>query len=220
MYARSAPAYVGPSMAAISPQILEPGLPPQDLHSFLLEERVVFLREPLTDEVASRLVAQLIALDLTDSRKEIQLWINSVEASPYAATMAVDAIRAIRAPVATVALGRVRGAGALALLAAGARGRRASLPHTRLILQPPAGAAGGSAPDVEVAVRELKRAARSLLSLVAESADRTLEEVEEMFSRQKYISAQQGVALGLLDKVIGEEAFEPAERWPEAYRTR
>lgn len=127
-----------------------------DLYGYLLRNRIVFVGQRITDQVATQVVATLLALNSLDDSEDIKLYINCAAGSPYAVFSILDTIKAINAPVSTVAFGMVGGAAAT-LLAAGAKGKRFAMPSARIMLQQPNGGAMGSADEVNIQATELNR---------------------------------------------------------------
>lgn len=127
-----------------------------DLNTHMLRNRIIFIGERINDQVATKVVASLIALNTISPTEEIKVYINSAAGSSYAVVSILDTLRAIKAPVSTVAFGFVAG-NCVQLLAAGTKGRRFSMPSTRIMLQQPNGGAQGSADEVNIQTEELNR---------------------------------------------------------------
>eukprot|EP00887_Chlorella_sp_A99_P004428 scaffold30.g4428.t1 len=138
-----------------------PGQEAVDLYGYLLRNRIIFLNQRVNDQVATQVVASLLALDSLDSEEEIKLYVNCAAGSPYAVVSILDTMRAVAAPVSTVAFGLVGGA-ATTILASGAKGRRFSMPSTRIVLQQPMSGLQGSADEVNIQAKEANRNMRIL----------------------------------------------------------
>ena len=130
-----------------------------DLTSYLMRNRVIFVGQRINDQVATQVVASLLALNSLDPHADIKMYINCPAASSYSVVSILDTIKAVAAPVSTVAFGMVGGS-AVHLLASGARGKRFSMPNTRIMLQQPSGGAMGSADEVNIQATELNRTMR------------------------------------------------------------
>ena len=172
-----------------------------DLQSHMLRNRILFLGERVNDQVAVKVVASLVALDALSQTEEIKLYINSAAGSSYAIVSILDTIRAIKAPVSTVAFGMV-GGNCVQLLAAGAKGRRFSMQSTRILLQQPNGGAQGSADEVNIQTTELNRTMRMLYKFLSENTGMDVEQIEEECDRDNFLSAEKAVELGIIDGVI------------------
>lgn len=172
-----------------------------DLYGYLLRNRVVFLNQRISDTVAIQVVASLLALDSLDSTAEIKLYINCPQGSPYAVTSILDTMRAIQAPVSTVAFGIVGGTAA-AVLASGAKGRRFSMQNTRILLQQPMGGLQGSADECNITATELNRNMRVMYRFLSEATGLPEEQVEMECDRDNFLSPKQAIELGLIDGVI------------------
>lgn len=172
-----------------------------DLYGYLLRNRIIFLNQRVSDIVATQVVASLLAMDSLDSQEEIKLYINCAAGSPYAVVSILDTIRAIRAPVSTVAFGMVGGA-ATTILAAGAKGRRFSMPSTRILLQQPMSGLQGSADEVNIQASEANRNMRILYRFLSESTGLPVERVEEESDRENFFSPQAAVELGIIDGLV------------------
>jgi ATP-dependent Clp protease protease subunit len=173
-----------------------------DLPGFLLRNRVVFLGQRVNDAVATQVVASLLALDALDPAKEIKLYVNCAAGSSYAVVAILDTIAAISAPVSTVGFGMVGGT-AVHILAAGARGRRFSMPSTRIVLQQANGGTAGSADEVNIQATELNRTMRMMTRFLSNYTGLSEERVEEESDRENFLAPAQALALGIIDGVVG-----------------
>lgn len=172
-----------------------------DLYSRLLRERIVFLGTPVDDTVADSLVAQLLFLDSEDPEKDIQLYINSPGGSVTAGMAIYDTLQQIRPDVVTICYGLAASMGAF-LLSAGTKGKRMSLPSSRIMIHQPLGGAQGQAVDIEIQAKEILYHKNTLNRLLAEHTDRPLEEIEADTERDFFMSAEEAKNYGLIDQVI------------------
>ncbi|MCX7707640.1 MAG: ATP-dependent Clp endopeptidase proteolytic subunit ClpP [Anaerolineae bacterium] len=172
-----------------------------DIYSLLLKERIIFLGTPITDQVANVIVAQLLFLDREDPEKDIQLYINSPGGQIYAGMAIYDTIQLIRAPVSTIAVGVTASFGTL-LLAAGAKGKRYALPHATIHMHQPLGGAQGQATEIEIQAREILRLREELNRILAFHTGQPIERIAEDTERDRYMTAEQAKAYGLIDEVL------------------
>jgi ATP-dependent Clp protease, protease subunit len=173
-----------------------------DIYSLLLKERIIFLGTPINDQVANVIVAQLLYLNSDDPNQPISLYINSPGGSIYAGLAIYDAMQMITAPVSTLAVGVTASMGT-ALLSAGAKGRRYALPHATIHMHPAGGGAQGYTEDVRIAFREQERLQTQLFHLVGKHAGHHWKEIEEFFTRDRFLNAIDAKAYGLVDDVLG-----------------
>lgn len=174
-----------------------------DIYSLLLKERIIFLGTGIDDAVANLVVAQLLYLNSVDQKSQINLYINSPGGSVYAGLAIYDAMQMIQAPVSTVAVG-VSASMGTALLTAGARGKRYALPHATVHMHPTGGGAKGYTEDVRIATREQERIQTQLFYLIGRHSGHSWKEIEEYFLRDKFMSAPEAKAFGLIDEVLGD----------------
>lgn len=172
-----------------------------DIYSLLLQNRIIFLGTPITDQVANVTVAQLLFLDREDPEKDIQLYINSPGGQIYAGMAIYDTIQLIRAPVSTIAVGVTASFGTL-LLAAGAKGKRYALPHATIHMHQPLGGAQGQATEIEIQAREILRLREELNRILAFHTGQPVERIAEDTERDRYMTAEQAKAYGLIDEVL------------------
>ncbi|MBE9007124.1 ATP-dependent Clp endopeptidase proteolytic subunit ClpP [Fortiea sp. LEGE XX443] len=175
-----------------------------DIYSRLLRERIIFLGTPIDDTVANSIVAQLLFLDAEDSEKDIQLYINSPGGSVYAGMAIYDTIQQIRPDVVTICFGLAASMGAF-LLAAGAAGKRMSLPDSRIMIHQPLGGAQGQAIDIEIQAREILYIKGQLNQLLAHHTGQPLERIETDTDRDFFMSAEEAKNYGLIDQVISRQ---------------
>lgn len=174
-----------------------------DIYSLLLKERIVFLGTGINDAVANLIVAQLLYLNSIDQKQPISLYINSPGGSVYAGLAIYDAMQMISAPVSTVAVG-VSASMGTALLTSGSKGKRYALPHATIHMHPTGGGAQGYTEDVRIATREQERLQTQLFHLMGKHSGHTWKEIEDYFLRDKYMSAPEAKAFGLIDDVLGD----------------
>jgi ATP-dependent Clp protease protease subunit len=174
-----------------------------DIYSLLLKERIIILGTGINDTVANVIVAQLLYLESVDHEKPIHLYINSPGGHVYAGLAIYDTMQMIKAPVSTVAIGITASMGT-ALLAAGATGKRYALPHATIHMHPTGGGAQGYTEDVRIATREQERLQAQLFHLLGKHSGHSWKEIEDFFLRDKYLSAPEAKAYGLIDDVLGD----------------
>ncbi|PZV04811.1 MAG: ATP-dependent Clp endopeptidase proteolytic subunit ClpP [Leptolyngbya sp.] len=179
-----------------------------DIYSRLLRERIVFLGTPVTDEVADSIVAQLLYLDAEDPEKDVQLYINSPGGSVTAGMAIYDTMQQIRPDVVTICFGLAASMGAF-LLCAGGKGKRLSLPSSRIMIHQPLGGAQGQAVDIEIQAREILYHKNRLNELIAHHTGQPMERIETDTERDFYMSAAEAKAYGLIDDVV-EQQYLPA----------
>ena len=172
-----------------------------DIFSRLLRERIVFLGTEIDDDVANSVVAQLLLLDSENPEKDIMLYINSPGGVITAGMAIYDTMKHIRADVCTICLGEAASMGAF-LLSGGTKGKRMALPSARIMIHQPLGGAKGQATDIEIEAKEILRMKKELNTLLAEHTGQTVEQIYKDTERDNYMSAQQAVEYGLIDKVI------------------
>lgn len=175
-----------------------------DIFSRLLRERIVFLGQAIDADVANLVVAQLLFLDAEDSEKDIYVYINSPGGSVTAGMGIFDTMNQIRPDVCTICVGFAASMGAF-LLSAGAKGKRMSLPHSRIMIHQPLGGAQGQATDIEIQAKEILYHKQRLNQLLADHTGQPLERIEEDTERDFYMSAEDAKNYGLVDQVINRK---------------
>ncbi|TWG07856.1 ClpP family protease [Saccharopolyspora dendranthemae] len=176
-----------------------------DVYSHLLAERIVYLGTPIDSGVANALIAQLLHLEADSPDREINLYINSEGGDPSAMLALYDTIRYIKAPVATTCVGQAVAASAV-LLAAGAPGRRAVLPHTRVVLHQPAAQGRGTIPDLILQADEVVRVRTQLEEILSRHTGREVATLRHDTDRDRVFDAQESVTYGLADHVLDERS--------------
>lgn len=172
-----------------------------DIYSRLLKERIIFLVGPVNDQSANLVVAQMLFLESQDPDKDIHFYINSPGGSVSAGMSIYDTMQFIKPDVSTMCMGMAASMGAI-LLTAGAKGKRFSLPHSRVMIHQPLGGMQGQASDIEIHAREILLIKERLNQIIAERTGQPLEKVINDTDRDNYLSAQAAVEYGLIDKVL------------------
>lgn len=172
-----------------------------DIYSRLLRERIIFLGTPVDDEVADSIVAQLLYLDAEDAEKDIQLYINSPGGGVYAGLAIYDTMKQIRPDVATICFGLAASMGAF-LLSGGTKGKRMSLPSSRIMIHQPLGGAQGQAVEIEIQAKEILYIKQRLNEMLSEHTEQPFEQVAADTERDFFMSAVEAQEYGLIDRVI------------------
>ncbi len=172
-----------------------------DIFSRLLKDRIIFIGTPIEDEIANLLIAQLLLLDAEDPGKDINMYINSPGGVVTAGLAIYDTIQYIKSPVTTICIGQAASMAAL-LLCAGSKGRRYSLPNSRIMIHQPLGGAQGQATDIEIQTQEILRIKKLINQILSKHSRQLLEKVEKATDRDFYMSAEEAVKFGLIDQVI------------------
>lgn len=172
-----------------------------DIYSRLLRERIVFLGTQVTDEIADSIVAQLLYLDSEDPEKDVQLYINSPGGSVTAGMAIYDTMQQIRPDVVTICFGLAASMGAF-LLSGGAKGKRLSLPSSRIMIHQPLGGAQGQAVDIEIQAKEILYLKQRLNEMLAKHTGQPIEKIEADTDRDFFMSAEEAREYGLIDTVI------------------
>ena len=172
-----------------------------DIYSRLLKERVIFLVGPVNDHVANLIVAQMLFLESENPDKDISLYINSPGGSVSAGMAIFDTMQFIKPDVSTLCTGLAASMGAF-LLAAGAKGKRFSLPNSRIMIHQPLGGAQGQAADIEIQAREILYLRERLNQILAEKTGRSVEQISKDTDRDNFMSADQATEYGMIDRVL------------------
>ncbi len=172
-----------------------------DIYSRLLKERIIFLGVAIDDNVANVVMAQLLHLEAEDPEKDIQLYINSPGGTVTAAMAMYDTIQFIKSPVSTICIGQAASAAAVLLLA-GEKGKRFSLPNSRVLLHQPSGGVTGTTMDVEIHTREMVRIRALLNEIIAKHTGQDLKKVERDTERDFILTADEAKKYGIIDDVI------------------
>lgn len=172
-----------------------------DIFSRLLRERIIFLGDEIDDEMSNSIVAQLLLLDSENPEKDIMLYINSPGGVITSGMAIYDTMQHIRADVNTICVGEAASMGAF-LLCAGTKGKRMSLPNSRIMIHQPSGGARGQASDIVIEAQEIARIKKQMNELMAKHTGQTVKKIEQDSDRDNYMSPQEAMEYGLIDKVV------------------
>jgi ATP-dependent Clp protease protease subunit len=172
-----------------------------DIYSRLLKDRIVFLGTPVDDGVANSVIAQLLFLQMEDSKKDISMYIHSPGGYVTAGMAIYDTMQFMTCDVATYCIGQAASMGAV-LLAAGTKGKRYALPNARIMIHQPLGGAQGQATDINIQAKEILRTKQRLNEILAHHTGQTVEKVEKDTDRDNFMSADEAKAYGLVDEVV------------------
>jgi ATP-dependent Clp protease protease subunit len=172
-----------------------------DIFSRLLNDRIVFIGEPINDTVASLVVAQLLYLESQDSTKDISLYINSPGGSVTAGMAIYDTMNYIKCDVSTICIGMAASMGAF-LLAGGAKGKRFALPNAEIMIHQPLGGAKGQATEIQIAAEHILKTRKKLNDILAANTGKEYDQIAADTERDNYMSAEEALAYGLIDGVI------------------
>ena len=190
--------------ASLVPMVIEQsprGERSYDIYSRLLNDRIVFLGEEVTDVSANLVVAQLLHLESQDSEKDISLYINSPGGSVTAGLASLDTMNYIKCDVSTICLGECASMGAV-LLSAGAKGKRFALPNSMVLIHQPSGGAQGQQTEIEIVADFMRKTRDRLNKILADNTGQPIEVIERDTERDNYMTAQQAMEYGLVDHVI------------------
>ncbi len=200
-------------MSVLIPYVVEQtgrGERSYDIYSRLLKDRIVFVGGQVTDDLANLVTAQLLFLESEDPEREINMYINSPGGSVTAGLAIYDTMQFVRPPVSTLCVGQAASMGAL-LLAAGAKSKRYSLPHSRILIHQVSGGFEGQAADIEIHAREALRLKEILNDILARHTGQNVKKVEKDTDRDNFMSASQAVEYGLIDEVIAGRPAKPLQ---------
>ncbi|WP_121958373.1 ATP-dependent Clp endopeptidase proteolytic subunit ClpP [Petrotoga sp. 9PWA.NaAc.5.4] len=172
-----------------------------DIYSRLLKDRIVFLGSAINDDVANVIIAQLLFLESQDPDKDIFLYINSPGGSVTAGLGIYDTMQYVKPDISTICIGQAASMGAV-LLTAGTKGKRYSLPNSRIMIHQPWGGAEGTAVDIQIHAREILRLRNDLNNILSKHTGQPLEKIEKDTDRDFFMNAQEALEYGLVDKVI------------------
>ena len=172
-----------------------------DIYSRLLRERVVFVGEAIDDNVANLVVAQLLHLEAEDPDKDIQMYVNSPGGVVYAGLAIYDTMRFVKPDVATICCGIAMSAGSL-ILAGGAKGKRSSLPNSRILIHQPSGGFQGQATDIQIHAKEALELRERLEEIYAEHTGHSKEQISNDLERDRFFTPAQALDYGLIDRVV------------------
>ena len=176
-----------------------------DIYSRLLRERIVFLVGPVNDQTANLVVAQMLFLESENPDKDIFLYINSPGGSVSAGMSIFDTMQFVKPDISTMCMGLAASMGSF-LLMAGAKGKRLSLPNSRIMIHQPSGGAQGQATDIEIHAREILKTREQLNKIYADRTGQTLERIQSDMERDFFLDPQEAKAYGLIDQVIDKRA--------------
>ncbi len=172
-----------------------------DIYSRLLKDRIIFLGSPIVDDVANSITAQMLFLESEDPERDIYFYINSPGGSITSGLAIYDTMQYIKPKISTVCLGQAASMGAI-LLAAGAKGKRFALPHSRIMIHQPLGGFQGAAADVDIQAREMLRMREELNEILVKHTGQTLKKIEKDTDRDLFMSGKQALEYGLVDEVM------------------
>ena len=188
----------------ISPTIIEErqmNVAQMDVFSRLMMDRIIFLGVPIVDDVANIIQAQLLFLESTDPTKEIQIYMNSPGGSVYAGLGIYDTMQYIKPDIATICTGMAASMSAV-LLAAGTKGKRTALTHSRIMIHQPMGGAQGQAIDIEITAREIQKLKKELYEILANHSGNTYKKIEKDSDRDYWMTAEEAQNYGMIDEVL------------------
>ena len=172
-----------------------------DIYSRLLEDRIIFLGTPIDDQVANAVMAQLLFLDKTGRNQDIKMYINSPGGSVTAGLAIYDTMELVEPEIATYCLGQAASMGAI-LLAAGTKGKRFALPHSRVMIHQPSGGTGGTAMDMEIQVAEIMKMKKQLEGILGRHCGKSAEEISDASDRDNFMSPKEAKKFGLIDEIV------------------
>jgi ATP-dependent Clp protease, protease subunit len=172
-----------------------------DIYSRLLKERIIFLGEPINDDVANTIIAQLLFLDADNSKEDIKMYINSPGGVVTSAMAIYDTMNHVKADVSTICIGQAASAASL-LLASGAKGKRFSLPNSRIMIHQVMGGAQGQQTDIEIQAREILRIKEMTNAILSKHTGQSVKKIETDTDRDNFMSADEAKKYGLIDKII------------------
>ncbi len=175
-----------------------------DIYSRLLKDRIIFLGEPVDDHISSLIIAQMLFLEAEDPDKDIYLYINSPGGVVTSGMAIYDTMQYIKPDVATICIGQAASMGSL-LLAAGAKGKRSTLPNSRIMIHQPSGGYQGQASDIEIHAREIMKIRKRLNDIYVFHTGQPIEQIEKDIDRDFFMDAEEAVKYGIIDKVIVKE---------------
>ena len=172
-----------------------------DLYSRLLKDRIIFLGTPVNDQIANLIVAELLFLEKSDPDRDIDMYINSPGGSVYAGFAIYDTMQTIKCDVSTICVGMAASMGAT-LLAGGAKGKRYSLPHSRIMIHQASAGFQGTAIDIDIQAREILKMDAELAQIMQSHTGQDLERIKRDISRDYFMNAEEALAYGIIDSVI------------------
>jgi ATP-dependent Clp protease protease subunit len=194
----------GFNMSVLVPMVVEQtsrGERAYDIYSRLLKDRIIFLGSAIDDNIANLIVAQMLFLESEDPKKDINLYINSPGGSVYAGMAVLDTMRYVKPAISTICVGLAASFGAV-LLSAGEKGKRFSLPNSRIMLHQPAGGAQGQAVDIEIHAREILKIRETLNQILADNTGQPVDTIARDTDRDFFMSAEDAKQYGLIDDIL------------------
>jgi ATP-dependent Clp protease, protease subunit len=188
----------------ISPTIIEErqlNIATMDVFSRLMMDRIIFLGVPIDDYVANIIQAQLLFLESVDSKKDIQIYLNTPGGSVYAGLGIYDTMQYINPEVATICTGMAASMGAI-LLCSGAKGKRTALPHSRILIHQPMGNAEGQASDIEITAREIQKLKKELYEIISRHSGQTYNKILKDADRDYWMTSEEAKAYGMIDEIL------------------
>jgi ATP-dependent Clp protease protease subunit len=177
-----------------------------DIFSRLLKDRIIFLSGEVEDSMAALICAQMLFLETEDSKKDIFLYINSPGGSVSSGLAIYDTMNYVSCDVSTVCIGQAASMGSF-LLSSGAKGKRMILPHARVMLHQPSGGARGQATDIEIQAKEILYIKNMLNEIYSKNTGKTKKEISELLERDYFMSAENAVTFGIVDKIISKRIY-------------
>ena len=196
--------YTSRIQSSLTPYIIEErqlNVAQMDVFSRLMMDRIIFLGTGINDQVANIVQAQLLFLESVDAKKDIQIYVNSPGGSVYAGLGIYDTMQYITPDVATICTGMAASMGAV-LMCAGTKGKRAALPHARIMIHQPSGGAQGVASDMEINLREMLKLKKELYDIISQHSGQTYEWVEKASDRDYWMIAEEAKSFGMIDEVL------------------
>jgi len=198
--------------ASVIPYVIEEtgrGERTMDIYSRLLKDRIIFIGSEIHDQMANAIIAQLLFLKTEDPKKDIHVYINSPGGSITAGLAIFDTMRFLGCDINTYCIGLAASFGAL-LLAAGTKGKRFALPHSRVMIHQPSGGVGGTSADIALQAEEILKLKVIINNILSEATGKTIEQLEKDSERDFYMNPEEAMAYGIIDKVISApETSEP-----------
>jgi ATP-dependent Clp protease protease subunit len=182
-----------------------------DIYSRLLKERIIFLGTPVTDEIASLIIAQLLFLEAEDPDKDITFYVNSPGGGVTAGLAIYDTMQYVRCDIVTLCMGQAASMGAL-LLTAGAKGKRYALPNSRILIHQPMGGFQGQATDIDIHAQEILRMRNDLNKILASHTGQNVRKIKKDTERDYFMNAEEAKKYGIIDKVLDKRANPEEEK--------
>lgn len=179
-----------------------------DIYSRLLKDRIIFLGDAIHDDMANTIIAQLLFLESEDPDKEVSIYINSPGGSVTAGLAIYDTMQYIKPDVATICMGQCASMGAL-LLAAGAKGKRYALPHSRVMIHQPMGGVQGQATDIDIQAKEILKMKETVHQILVEHTGQSIKKIRQDTERDFFMSGEEALKYGIVDRIIRKREINP-----------